>query len=200
MLTDLIEEQQQAAPQPAQPPAQDGYEFADGDLSQFIEEMKRPKQDMGIDEMPDENDPYFATGDDGAPSGDGAELDPDNPQTPLNIPLRDARQMARGLVIGGDELIANIFGAFNEGDPAPFHLDEEQKQQVTESLALVMKYNHAQVSPGWGLAILLLAIYGGKVTLLVQLRKERAEKKELKAEIERLKKQLEDEQRRNDDR
>lgn len=172
-----------------------GYEFADGDLSAFISEMQQPKQDMGIDEMPDENDPYFATGDDGAPSGDGAELDPDNPQTPLNIPLRDARQMARGLVIGGDELIANIFGAFNEGDPAPFHLDEEQKQQVTESLALVMKYNHAQVSPGWGLAILLLAIYGGKVTLLVQLRKERAEKKELKAEIERLKKQLEDERR-----
>lgn len=188
MLTDLIEEQQQAALQPAQQPAQDGYEFADGDLSQFIEEMKRPKQDMGIDEMPDASDDYFGGGD----AGDLSLQEPGEPRTPLTVPLREARQMARGLVIGGDELVANIFGAFNEGDPVPFHLDEEQKAQVTESLALVMKYNHAQVSPGWGLAILLLAIYGGKVTLLVQLRKERAEKKQLKAEIERLRKKLEE--------
>lgn len=188
MLTDIIEENSGDAMETTAAADNGDYSFADGDISGFMDSFNRPKQDMGIDEMPDASDDYFG-GDD---AGDLSLQEPGEPRTPLTVPLREARQMARGLVIGGDELVANIFGAFNEGDPVPFHLDEEQKAQVTESLALVMKYNHAQVSPGWGLAILLLAIYGGKVTLLVQLRKERAEKKQLKAEIERLRKKLEE--------
>lgn len=191
MISDVINAEQPRQEAPAAPEptaAADDYSFADGDLSGFMDGFNRPKQDMHIDEAPDAGDEYFSEGE--GMAGEMGGLDPDAPLVQPTIPLRDARQMAKGLVIGGDELIANIMGAFNEGDKEPFKLDDAQKLQVTESLALVMKYNHAQVSPGWGLAILLLAIYGGKVTLLVQLRRQRSENKKLKAEIERLHKQL----------
>lgn len=164
-------------------PEESEYKFTDGKIDDFIEELGQDKQDMGIDYEPEleeeeEEDPIRGSD--------------DEPTATPTVNMHQAKSISKGLVIGGDALIASAMGMMNGGDAEPFKLSDEERQQVTTSLAIVLKEKNANVSPIWGLVILLFTIYGGKSLILVQLNKERKKNSELENELNNAKKQLEE--------
>lgn len=156
---------------------QSEYKFTDGKIDDFITELGQEKQDMGIDFEPEIED---------------EEEEPEiEEEEQANINITQARAMSKGLVIGADSLISGLMGMFNKGDNEPFKLTEEERTQVTESLAIVLKHKQTNINPTWGLVILLLSIYGGKSLTLVQLRKEEKKNKELETKVQNLERQIE---------
>ena len=160
------------------------YNFADGDLSQFTNVFKADKQDLGVSEEVTDREAQGILNED-----DFSDNDSDTSEE-KPVLARESRTMAKGLIIGGDEVLSSVLGMFNSGDNTPFKLDPDEKDQLTESLSLILRYNNAKISPTWGFVILVIAIYGGKTNTLIQLRKERKEKQLLQDKIIELDKRL----------
>lgn len=157
-------------------PEESEYKFTDGKIDDFITELGQEKQDMGIDYEPELEE---------------EEEDDEEQAEQANINITQARAMSKGLVIGADSLISGLMGMFNKGDNEPFKLTEEERTQVTESLAIVLKHKQTNIDPTWGLVILLVTIYGGKSFTLMQLRKEAKKNKELETKVQNLERQIE---------
>ena len=160
------------------------YNFADGDISQFTNTFKADKQDLGVSEEVTDREAQGILNEDDYSDND-SDISEDKP-----ILARESKVMAKGFIIGGDEVLSSIFGIFNSGDNTPFKLDPDEKSQLAESLSLILRYNNAKISPTWGFIILVISIYGGKTNTLIQLRKERKEKQLLQDKIIELEKLL----------
>lgn len=166
------------------------YKFADGDISSFMSEFSQPKQDMGLSELVNRDNPYFDNEDpdDNLPP---EESDEGNLTIAKLLSMSQAREMSKGMVVGLDSLMSNIMGSLNQGDKTPFVLDKDEKEQLVYSLALVLKHNNAHISPTWGLITTFATIYGGKAVILYMLRSEINKAKKLKEDNEKLQRELE---------
>ena len=165
-----------------QTPGKDDYQFVSGDIAEFMNDYKRPKQDQPIDET-DGLDDFTQQPDD-------QELE-DKPLENLKARVSVANATGSLLATALDAGISTILGTvIAKGNPSDFKADEEQKEELTLAISEYVKLKGGDIPPGVALIIVILSIYGPKTGLAIQMRKFNEREEELKDKIRELENQL----------
>lgn len=137
-------------------------EYSTKNLDDFLNEMGKARQDMGIEEtfVDPEPEPNFETGDD--PDSDGPEI---------QVKTAPARATAKLITTVIDSTIPSTLAFIAKSDIAEYKASEDEREELTEALTEYVKLKGGDIPPGVMVVILVCVIYGTKVPAALQQRK-----------------------------
>ena len=134
------------------------YSFASGGIEDFENELKIPKQQQDIDE---------AEG-----LEDLGDLEEPEMQEGLRAKASVANSTGSLLALTIDSIIPTGLAMLaDEEDPSEFKASPDEHDELKKVLSEYTKLKGADIPPGVGVLLVLLAIYGPKAFMAVKLRK-----------------------------
>lgn len=142
----------------AQAESEQSYSFASGGIEDFENELQMPKQQQDIDEA------------------EGLEdlggLEESEMQEGLRAKASVANSTGSLLALTIDSIIPTGLAMLaDEDDPSEFKASPDEHDELKKVLSEYTKLKGADIPPGVGVLLVLLAIYGPKAFMAVKLRK-----------------------------
>ena len=152
-----------------------------GGISDYLNEINRPKQPQEISEEADE---------DALLGFQDTERD-DEPLEKVQATAGVAKATGSLLATAIDTGLSTIIGTFiAKDDPSNYKADEEQKDELSEALANYVKLKGGDIPPGVALLIVILSIYLPKGVVALQVRRLEKQNEEKDAQIAEMEKKL----------
>lgn len=181
MLTDKITQIEDIDPDPdltnteqsASEDTNSDYQFADGyidpddKLEEFLEEFRKPKQETGAPEQPDEN-----------------EDDPLENEDP--IANENARYTAEFIVNVVDDLAANGLSILSKNPIDDHRAGKDQKKHLKRLWTEYCKEKAIDIPVGTQIVIAMATIYGSQIPAALNDRKSNLKLEQIKEEEQRL--------------
>lgn len=161
----------------AQAESEQSYSFASGGIEDFENELQMPKQQQDIDE---------AEG-----LEDLGDLEEPEMQEGLRAKASVANSTGSLLALTIDSIIPTGLAMLaDEDDPSEFKASPDEHDELKKVLSEYTKLKGADIPPGVGVLLVLLAIYGPKAFMAVKLRKANKLNREQAERIKDLEDQL----------
>jgi hypothetical protein len=130
------------------------YIFADGDLSSFQDEFSKPKQDMGIDPLPDEQN-----------------LNPENQELNARAKTRLAHQTAHFVTKCTDGAMAFGLSLISKNPVEEHKANDEDFQEIEDIIYEYCRLTDGNIPLWLQLIFVLFVTYGMQIPAALQARK-----------------------------